>query len=133
MWLIGGGWSAGFALGMFIILLKLIPAEAKSMAIGLNLAVTSLVAAISPIIGGQALAWGISQYYSPLTVYHVAFLVQPVLSILSCLFLIKIKEPGASELRTVVGAMRNIRTLSRVLGLSFLVNYLFVKPEKRGR
>lgn len=133
MWLIGGGWSAGFALGMFIILLKLIPVEAKSMAIGLNLAVTSLVAAISPIIGGQALAWGISQGYSPLTVYHVAFLVQPVLSILSCLFLIKIKEPAASELRTVVGAMRNIRTLSGVLGLSFFVNYLFVKPEKRGR
>jgi hypothetical protein len=103
------------------------------MAIGLNLAVTSIVAAISPIIGGQALAWGISQGYSPLSVYHVAFLVQPVFSALSCLFLIKIKEPAASELRTVVGAMRNIRTLSGVLGLSFLVNYLFVKPEKHGR
>jgi hypothetical protein len=78
------------------------------------------------------LAWAFAQGYAPLTVYHAIFLVQPVVSLLGCLLLIKLEEPAASELSTVVGAMRNIRTLSGLMGLSFLVNYLFVKPEKRG-
>ena len=132
MWLIGGCWSAGFVLGQFTILLKLIPPEARNLAIGLNLAVTSAVAAASPIIGGQILAWAIAQGHSPLAIYHVLFLVQPVFALLSCLLLVNLREPAASELSAVVGAMRNIRTLSGVMGLSFLVNYLFVKPEKRG-
>jgi MFS family permease len=132
MWLVGGSWSAGFVLGQFTILLKLIPPGAKNLALGLNLAASSAVAAISPIIGGQVLAWAFAQGYAPLTVYHVVFLVQPVVSLLGCLLLVKLEEPAASELSTVVGAMRNIRTLSGLMGLSFLTNYLFVKPEKRG-
>jgi hypothetical protein len=31
----------------------------------------------------------------------------------------------------VFGAMRNIRTLSGVLGLSFLTNYIFFKAAKK--
>jgi len=53
--------------------------------------------------------------------------------LLGCLLLVKLREPAASEFTIVVGAMRNIRTLSGVMGLSFLVNYLFVKPGRRGR
>jgi hypothetical protein len=30
----------------------------------------------------------------------------------------------------VFGAMRNFRTLSGVFGLSFLVNYVFYRPQK---
>ncbi len=133
MWLIGGSWSAGFVLGQLTILLKLIPPDAKNLAIGLNLAFISIVAAISPIIGGQVLAWALAQGYGPLSVYHTVFLVQPVMCLLGCLLLLKLREPAASEFTTVVGAMRNIRTLSGVMGLSFLVNYLFVKPDRRGR
>jgi Na+/melibiose symporter-like transporter len=133
MWLVGGSWSAGFVLGQLTILLKLIPPEAKNLAIGLNLAFISMVAAVSPIIGGQVLAWAIAQGHAPLSVYHAAFLLQPVMCLLGCLLLVKLREPAASEFTIVVGAMRNIRTLSGVMGLSFLVNYLFVKPGRRGR
>jgi MFS family permease len=133
MWLLAGSWSAGFVLGQFTILLKIIPPEAKNLSLGLNLAVTSAVAAISPVIGGQVLDWAFAQGYAPLTVYHAVFLVQPVVAMLGSLLLLKLHEPAASELSTVVGAMRNIRTLSGVMGLSFLVNYLFVKPERRRR
>ena len=35
------------------------------------------------------------------------------------------------SLTMVFGAMRNIRTLSGVLGLSFLTNYIFFKAEKK--
>lgn len=131
MWFWGGALSAGFILGQFTILLKLIPAEARSLAIGLNLAVTSLVAAISPILGGEVLARLLAQGYAPLDVYHLVFLVQPVVGLLGCILLLRIEEPASSPLASVVGAMRNIRTLSGVLGLSFFVNYLFVRPADR--
>jgi MFS family permease len=131
MWFWGGALSAGFILGQFTILLKLIPAEARSLAIGLNLAVTSVVAALSPIIGGEVLARLLAQGYAPLDVYHLVFLVQPMLSLLGCILLLRIEEPASSPLSSVVGAMRNIRTLSGVLGLSFFVNYLFVSPAER--
>lgn len=129
MWFLGGCLSAGFVLGQFTILLKLIPAEARNLSIGLNLAVTSAVAAISPIMGGAALGWLLSHGYEALDVYHAVFLVQPVVGMAACILLLRIKEPASSPLSTVVGAMRNIRTLSGVLGLSFFVNYLFVQPS----
>ncbi len=128
MWFWGGGLSAGFILGQFTILLKLIPAEARNLAIGLNLAITSAVAALSPILGGEVLARLIAQGHAPLDVYHLVFLVQPVVSLIACILLLRIEEPASSPLASVVGAMRNIRTLSGVLGLSFFVNYLFVRP-----
>jgi MFS family permease len=128
MWFWGGALSAGFILGQFTILLKLIPGEARSLAIGLNLAVTSAVAAISPLLGGEILARLLALGYAPLDVYHFVFLVQPAAGLLGCILLLRIEEPASSPLASVVGAMRNIRTLSGVLGLSFFVNYLFVRP-----
>jgi hypothetical protein len=42
-----------------------------------------------------------------------------------------VHEPQASSLTMVFGAMRNIRTLSGLLGLSFLTNYIFYKAERK--
>lgn len=131
MWTWAGMTSAGFVLGQFTILLRLIPAQAKSLAIGINLAATSMVAAIAPIIGGWVLTRALSHTDNALTVYHWCFLVQPVLALLGCMLLLRVHEPQASPLTMVFGAMRNIRTLSGVLGLDFLVNYTFYRPAKR--
>lgn len=123
--------SAGFVLGQFTILLRLIPLEAKSLAIGLNLAVTSLAAAVAPVLGGRVLGWALQRWGDPMAVYHVCFIVQPVIAMAGCLLLLKVHEPSASSLTMVFGAMRNIRTLGSVLGLDFLVNYVFYRPPKR--
>lgn len=123
--------SAGFVLGQFTILLRLIPLEAKSLAIGLNLAVTSLSAAIAPIVGGMILNAALRRWSDPIAVYHVCFVLQPVLALAGCLLLLRVHEPQASPLTMVFGAMRNIRTLSGVLGLEFLVNYVFYRQEKK--
>jgi MFS family permease len=129
--------SAGFVLGQFTILLRLIPPEAKSLAIGLHLAVTSLAAAIAPIVGGLVLNRALAHWSDAVTVYHVCFILQPVLAMSGCLILLRVHEPQASPVSMVFGAMRNIRTLSGVLGLEFLVNYIFYRPArptaKRGR
>ena len=132
MWLWGGVTSAGFVLGQFTVLLKLIPREAKNLAIGLNLAITSFVAAVAPILGGVALNWALTRWPGQaLTVYHVCFLVQPTLCLLGIGVLLRMAEPQASNFTSLVGAMRNIRTLSGIFGLSFLADYLFYRPWKR--
>jgi MFS family permease len=133
MWLWGGITSAGFVLGQFTLLLKLIPLEAKSLAIGSNLAVTSLVAAIAPITGGAILTWALARWPDTFAVYHVCFIVQPVLAMLGATLLLRVHEPQASSLTMVFGAMRNIRTLSGVLGLDFLVNYIFYRKPRDAR
>ncbi|MBI5381510.1 MAG: MFS transporter [Opitutae bacterium] len=133
MWLWGGTTSAGFMLGQFTLLLKVIPVEAKNLAIGVNLAITSLVAAIAPVLGGMALSWALQHWPGhTLAVYHVCFLVQPVLAILGITLLLRLREPQASNFTSLVGAMRSIRTLSGIFGLSFLTDYIFYRaPTKK--
>ena len=130
MWIWGGATSAGFVLGQFTILLRLIPPQAKNLAIGVNLAVTSLVAASAPITGGAVLTWALGRWSDALAVHHVCFLVQPIMALAGSTLLLRVREPQASSLTMVFGAMRNIRTLSGVLGLSFLVNYVFYRAQK---
>jgi MFS family permease len=133
MWIWGGATGAGFILGQFTILLRLIPLEAKNLAIGINLAVTSLVAAIAPITGGAVLTWALARWPDAFAVHHVCFVLQPVLALLGCTLLLRVHEPRASPLTMVFGAMRNFRTLSGVFGLSFLVNYVFYRAQKDSR
>jgi MFS family permease len=123
--------SAGFVLGQFTILLRLIPPKAKSLAIGFNLAITSLAAAVAPVLGGMILEAALHRWSDALAVYHWCFVLQPVVAGAGCVLLLKVHEPSASPLTEVFGAMRNIRTLSGVLGLDFLVNYVFYRSEKR--
>jgi MFS family permease len=125
--------SAGFVLGQFTMLLRLIPGTARSVAIGLNLAITSLAAATAPVAGGFALSWALRRWSDPLVVYHVCFAVQPVLGLAACLLLRRVREPQASTLTMMFGTMRNIRTLGGVLGLNFLTNYVFFKPRPPDR
>jgi hypothetical protein len=44
-----------------------------------------------------------------------------------------VQERASSPLASVVGAMRNIRTLGSVFGMSILVDYIFVKSERAER
>ncbi len=127
---VGAVASAGFVLGLFTMLLRLIPPEARGFAIGLNLAITSLAAAVAPVAGGLALTWALERWSDPLAVYHVCFAVQPLLALASCFLLLRVREPRASTLTMMFGAMRNVRTLGGILGLNFLTNYVFFKAVR---
>ena len=131
MWVFGGIMGSGFVLSLFNLQLKIIPPEAKTLAISVNLAVTSLVTAVAPIIGGMILQHFLAGGGDPFNIYHRVFAVLPTLALLSCLLLTRVHEPAASPLASVVGAMRNIRTLSGLLGMGFLVDYIFVKPREK--
>ena len=137
VWLLYALWAwngvawAGFTLGLFNMLLKLIPPAAKTTAIALNTAVTSVFTAVAPILSGSALTLALHRGWNPMTVYHWAFLLQIVPALLSCLVLLRVEEPKASPLSAVFGAMRNVRTLGAMLGLTFIANYVFVKPARK--
>jgi len=131
LWTWIGATSAGFVLGQFMIGLRLIPPDAKGLAIGVNLAASSLVAAVAPILGGWALSLAQGRA-DPMALYHACFAVQPVIALAGAFLLLRVHEPAASPFSRVVGAMRNIRTLGGVLGLSFLVNHVFTDESRRG-
>lgn len=133
MWPIGGIVSGGFTVAFFNIQLKIIPPAAKTLAISINLALTSIATALAPILSGALLEKILNGNLShDLTAYHLFFLSTPVLGLLACFILKKVNEPAASRLSIVVGAMRNMRTLSSILGAGFLVDIVFVKrPGKK--
>ena len=133
MWVFGGVMSAGFVLSLFNLQLKIFPPQAKTLAISVNLAVTSLITAMGPIIGGKILGDLLAGDTAPLETYHHVFLVTPTLGLLGCLLLMRIHEHAASPLASVVGAMRNIRTLGGVFGMSILMDYVFIKPQNPSR
>ena len=54
-----------------------------------------------------------------------------MLALAGSALLLRIHETQAGSLTMVFGAMRNIRTLSGVLGLDFFINYVFYRPGKR--
>jgi MFS family permease len=131
MWALGGILGAGFTLGLFGIQLKIIPRAAKTLAISLNLAVTALVTAIAPMVGGALLQRLLTPGRDALPVFHALFLIQPLLAALGCLLLTRLQELNSRPLANVIGAMRNIRTLSALFGLGFLANHFFVRRRKK--
>lgn len=133
MWAWGGVFGAGYFLASFNLLLRLMPATAKTTGISLYLAITSLMAAVAPIIGGQFFSIAFAAGADPFMTYRFAFLVQPTLCILGCVVVFfKIQEPRSASVRAVVGAMRSMRQIGTLLGLSFLVNYTFLRRKKKG-
>ena len=131
LWIWNGFTWAGFTLGLFNMLLKLIPPEAKTIAIGINVAVTSIVTAVAPVISGAAITYALGRGWDAMRVYHYAFALQTAPAFVSCLILLRVHEPKAGTLSAVFGAMRNVRTLGAMLGLAFIANYVFVKPARR--
>ena len=86
---------------------------------------------MAPVAGGWLLGRALDRGHDVFAVYHACFLLQPVLTLSGAFLLLRIREPAASPFSMVVGAMRNARTLSGVLGLSFLVEWMFFRKEKR--
>jgi predicted MFS family arabinose efflux permease len=129
----GGFFQAGFLLGQFNMLLKLVPPEAKTAAISLNVAATSLATAVAPIIGGLLLDHALRAGYAELSVYHAMSIVHHTIMLAAPLVLLRVAEPKAAALSQVVGAMRSTRQLVALMGMTFLVNYVFTRRRETPR
>ncbi len=123
MWLFGGMSAAGFLLGTFNLLFKVIPSEAKTVAISANLAMTSVAAGTAPIISGQILGMAQSMGWDPVLVYRCGFVLAPTMTLLSLLFIHRIKEPESDErFGGLSGSMRMARQTLQLFGGVALAN-----------
>lgn len=129
----GGLFSAGYGIGVFNLLLKITPPSSRTMAIALFVSCSSLAAAMGPPAGGYLISWAKQSGFDPLHVYHVAFAFAPLVCMFNCLALKKVREVQAARVTDVVGAMRNVRTMASLFGLSFFVNLVFYRNIPRRR
>lgn len=124
-WALAGTANAGIALGQLNLLMKLVPAGAKSLAVGLNTAAAALGMAVAPIFAGQLLAWALGHDWPADVVFHGFFLTLPLFATGAVLFLRRVQEPRSAPVEHVLGALRNYRVLAATLGLGFLAQTLF--------
>ena len=117
--------------GLFALLLKLTPPGARTMSMALFVSITSLAAALGPILGGYLIAAGQARGFTVMEVYHIGFVITPLLAMLSCVLLRRVREKNSASVTDVVGAMRNVRTVASLFGLTFLVNQVFYRPGAR--
>lgn len=122
---LAGATNAAVVLGQFNLVLKLVPPNAKALAIAIITAVMSLATAIAPLASGWLLARCLESGWDPVLVYRSFFLSLPALAGVTWYFMLRLREPDTASLERVVGAMRNLRTLGAVLGLGFVFSYLF--------
>jgi Na+/melibiose symporter-like transporter len=125
VWAFTGAINAGIVLAQLNLLMKLMPHEARGLAVGLNTAGVALGTALAPIAVGQALAWGMARGASAEMAYQIFFLSLPLWAVLVLLCLRRVREPQAAPLEHALGAFRNMRTLAGALGLGFLAQALF--------
>lgn len=132
-WALAGTANAGIALGQLNLLMKLVPAEAKSLSVGLNVASGALGMALAPIAAGALLTWALGRGWEAEDVFHGFFLTLPLFATGAVLFLRRVREPRSAPVEHVVGALRNFRVLAATLGLGFLAQTLFTPrgTEKR--
>jgi MFS family permease len=119
MWLTGGFVSVAYFAASFNFLLKLVPTSAKITGVSLHLALTSLAAAVAPILAGLLLTHFLAAG-SGITAYRLGFVIKPTAVLLGILLLRGIREPQRSTQPTLTGAFRTIRQLVAAQGASFL-------------
>jgi len=127
-----GAATAGFQLAQFNLMLKLAPREKRSAAVAVFLAVTSLLTAAGPALGGQFVSHlprDLGQWQEqPMTRFHLLF----ALSALSCLgatlLAMRVREPAERPAESVWRAMRGMRTFNPMLSLQS-VGELMLTPR----
>ena len=122
MYLWGGFFAVSFFMGCFNLLLNLAPEKSSLAAVSLHLAVTSVAAALAPMLAGVLLEEFVTKRGGGLSTYHLGFLIKSVAFLLGLTFLAGIREPGKSSLTSLPGAFRSIRQQLAVQGLEFLAN-----------
>jgi MFS family permease len=125
VWAFTGAINAGVVLAQLNLLMKLMPPDARGLAVGINTAGVALGTALAPIAVGQALAWGIADGATAASAYRIFFFTLPVWAVLVLVCLRRVTEPQSAPVEHALGAFRNVRTLAGALGLGFLAQTLF--------
>jgi MFS family permease len=122
MYLWGGFFAVSFFMGCFNLLLNLAPEKSSLAAVSLNLAVTSVAAALAPMLAGGLLEEFVTKRGGGLGTYHLGFLIKSVAFLLGLGLLLMVHEPTRSTRSSLPGAFRSMRQLLAAQGLEFLSN-----------
>jgi hypothetical protein len=132
IWVLGGFFATAYFAASFNLLLKLVPPGTKLAGISLHLAVTSIAAAIAPILAGLLLTHFI-EAGSGLTAYRVGFAVKSTALLAGLILLRGLREPQRSTRTSLPGAFRTMRQLLAVQGASFFASLTPQKSRARHR
>ena len=122
MFLWGGFFAVSFFTGSFNLLLNLAPKKAGIATVSLHIAVTSIAAALAPMIAGFLVEEFVVRRNGGIDAYHLGYAIKSTAFLLGLTFLARIREPGKSNLHSLPGAFRSIRQQLAVQGLEFLAN-----------
>ena len=130
--ILSGAFMAGAALSQFNILIKLSPKLGRSVYLALFAAITGLVGATAPIVGGilsNALA-GVSFTFFAYNIsnLHLIFITSSVLQIATIFFILKVKEPAAATPVAVVMQLKN--DLNPQAGIASSTDFLMIELKK---
>lgn len=119
MWVFGGFFSTAYFAGSFNLLLKLVPPRAKVAGVSLHLALTSVAAAMAPIISGMLLTHFLGAG-AGITAYRIGFAIKSTAVIVGLLLLRGLHEPQRAVPASLPGAFRTMRQLLAAQSASFL-------------
>ncbi|HTH45880.1 MAG TPA: MFS transporter [Candidatus Limnocylindria bacterium] len=131
-YLIVGGTTAGLQLCQFNLMVKLVPAARRAAYVSTFFALTSLLTALGPALGGWLLGrlpdhLGVF-LGQPIRDYHVVF----GLSLLGCLFITnvlhRVREPAEQPVGAVWRTMRTMRSFNPMLALATM-GELLITPN----
>jgi len=130
--ILSGAFMAGAALSQFNILIKLSPKEGRSVYLALFAAITGIVGATAPIVGGS-LSNMLGNFSMTMLNYnvsnlHVIFIISAVLQAVTIFFILKVKEPAASTPVAVIMQLSN--DLNPQTGIAGAADFMMVELQK---
>jgi MFS family permease len=132
-----GGFSwAGFNLNLNTLLLALAPRRERSIYLGVYAALTGLIIAAAPIVGGllgRALQEGILPLPPWVNPYLLIFALSCQLRMLSLLLLLRVHEPREVPLERLLMVFGNLRTFNVMVGFDALLHHGYLQGERLDR
>ncbi|MFH1503799.1 MAG: MFS transporter [Candidatus Omnitrophota bacterium] len=130
--ILSGAFMAGSALSQFNILIKLSPQQGRSVYLALFAAITGLVGAVAPILGGslskilEKASWTFSTYQ--ISNLHFIFLISSALQALAIFFILRVKEPAAAAPVAVVMQLKN--DLNPQAGIIGAADFIMIEVKR---
>lgn len=127
-----GAVTAGFQLTQFNLMLHLAPAALRGAYVAVFLAVTSLLTALGPILGGQLLKHAPGQivlpFGQPISSFHLLFALSGLGCMLATRLVQRVREPAELPVVSVWREMQTMRTFNPMLSV-LAVGELLLTPR----
>ncbi|HWX19087.1 MAG TPA: MFS transporter [Candidatus Binatia bacterium] len=127
-----GAMTAGFQLMQFNLMVRLAPADLRAAYVAVFLAVTSLLTAVGPILGGQLLRRLPPQigllFGQPVSSFHLLFVLSSFGCILATHLAQRVREPAEQPVDSVWREMSTMRTFNPMLSV-LAVGELMLTPR----